>query len=113
MEVEQVPTLPPIKSMIGIFSSTASDERLQLNSGYHMNLSSRNSAITTTSVHQNIQKQGKDCCNTSITKSVHGFTPNIASGRLRKSVDGGACSSEQLQGLFLFLGCFHICSCFV
>lgn len=99
--------------MIGIFSSTASDERLQLNSGYPMKLSSRNSAITTTSVHQNMQKQGKDCVNTSITESVHGFTPNIASGRLRKSVDGGACSSEQLQGLFLFLGCLHICSCFV
>lgn len=110
MEVERVSILPPMKSMVGKFSCTASDERLQLNSGHSMNSSSRNSAIATSSVHENIQKQGKYCDNKSITKSVHGFTPNIASGRLRKSVDGGACSSEQLQGLFLFLECFHICS---
>ncbi|XP_062154872.1 serine/threonine-protein kinase ATG1a isoform X3 [Alnus glutinosa] len=97
VEVERVSILPPMRSMVGKFSSTASDERLQLNSGHSMNSSSRNSAIATSSVHENIQKQGKDCDNTSITKSVHGFTPNIASGRLRKSVDGGACSSEQLQ----------------
>jgi hypothetical protein len=107
VEVERVSIFPPMRSMVGKFSSTASDERLQLNSGHSMNSSSRNSAIATSSVHENIQKQGKDCGNTSITKR---FTPNIACGRLRKSVDGGACSSEQLQGLFLFLECFHICS---
>lgn len=113
MEVEHFSILPLMKSMVGKLSSAASDERLQLNSGHPVNSSSRNSAITTSSVHENIQKQGIDCDNTSSTKSVHGFTPNIVSGRLRKSVDGGVCSSEQLQGLFLFLRCFHICSCFV
>lgn len=97
VEVEHFSILPPMKSMVGKLSSAASDERLQLNSGHPMNSSSRNSAITTSSVHENIQKQGIDCDNTSSTKSVHGFTPNIVSGRLRKSVDGGACSSEQLQ----------------
>ncbi|GMY34875.1 serine/threonine-protein kinase ATG1a isoform X1 [Fagus crenata] len=50
------------------------------------------SAVLPTMKIKTILKQRKDCVNTSITKS--GFTPNIASDRLRKSVDGDAFSTS-------------------
>ncbi|GMY21304.1 serine/threonine-protein kinase ATG1a isoform X1 [Fagus crenata] len=92
VEFELSAVLPTTKIKVGQFSSIASDERLQLHSGHPVSSSSRSPALSTSSVCETILKQRKDCVNTSITKS--GFTPNIASDRLRKSVDGDAFSAS-------------------
>ncbi|GMY22146.1 serine/threonine-protein kinase ATG1a isoform X1 [Fagus crenata] len=92
VEVELSAVLPTMKIKVGQFSSIASDERLQLHSGHPVSSSSRSPALSTSSVCETILKQRKDCANTYITKS--GFTPNIASDRLRKSVDGDAFSAS-------------------
>lgn len=105
MEVEYFSPLQPMKSMDGNFNSTAYDRRSQLHSVHPTSSYSRNPTLITP-VHDNILKQVEYGDNSSITNSGgHGFTPNISSHRMGKSVDEG-CSSDQHPGLFLFLGCF-------
>ncbi|KAF5451836.1 hypothetical protein F2P56_026901 [Juglans regia] len=82
VEVEYFSPLQPMKSMDGNFNS------VHPTSSY-----SRNPKLIT-SLHDNILKQVEYGDNSSITNSGHGFTPNISSHRMGKSVDEG-CSSDQ------------------
>ncbi|GMY39023.1 serine/threonine-protein kinase ATG1a isoform X1 [Fagus crenata] len=64
------------------------------------------SVVLPTMKIKTILKQRKDCVNTSITKS--GFTPNIASDRLRKSVDGDAffASMESIEKDYVIINAY-------
>ncbi|KAG6725740.1 hypothetical protein I3842_02G046000 [Carya illinoinensis] len=92
-KVEYFSPLQPMKSMDGNFNSTAYDRRSQLHSVHPTSSYSRNPTLIT-SVHDNILKQVEYCDNASITNNGHGFTSNISSHRMGKSVDEG-CSSDQ------------------
>ncbi|XP_041000279.1 serine/threonine-protein kinase ATG1a isoform X3 [Juglans microcarpa x Juglans regia] len=82
VEVEYFSPLQPMKSMDGNFNSV------------HPTSSYGRNPTLITSLHDNILKQVEYGDNSSIINSGHGFTPNISSHRMGKSVDEG-CSSDQ------------------
>lgn len=97
VEDEHLSLVPPMKLIVGSFSSSTSDERLRLHFGHPTHSSSRSLAITASSVHEDMPEQGKDCDSSSTAKGVNVFTKTIGSEKLGKSVGGGASSSKQPQ----------------